>query len=290
MSGFNADWLALREPADRHARDPQLAHDFIGALSAPLGAPRRLVDLGGGTGANLRILAPLINGDQQWLLIDWDSRLLEEACKALGAWASGLGYQVGLASSYVDIHGPRGRWHIRTRRLDLAQSLESLDLKDFDGVVTTAFLDLVSAPWLDRLAAWLGQNPRPLLATLTVDGRRQWHPAHLHDEFIQRAFRTHQGGDKGFGESLGPAATDDLCTRLSARGFQVRTAPSDWQLDGHSRQLLQTLLNDEAAVALEVYPEAQIAIREWLSARSAQLESSELTLRVGHQDLLALPG
>ncbi|MEN9760931.1 MAG: hypothetical protein RI906_757 [Pseudomonadota bacterium] len=290
MSGFNADWLALREPADRHARDPQLAHDFIGALSAPGGAPRRLIDLGGGTGANLRILAPLIDGDQQWLLIDWDTHLLEHACKALGDWAQALGHRVSFQASYVDIQSPRGRWQIRTRRLDLAQSLESIELKNFDAVVTTAFLDLVSAPWLDRLAAWLAQTPRPLLATLTVDGRRQWYPTHLNDEFIQRAFRTHQAGDKGFGESLGPAAIDDLCARLSARGFQVRTAPSDWQLDGHSRQLLQTLLSDEAAVALEVHPEAQIAIREWLSVRSAQLELSELSLRVGHQDLLALPG
>jgi hypothetical protein len=290
MSGFNAGWLALREPADRNARDAQLAHDFIGALGAPAQAPRRLIDLGGGTGANLRVLAPLIVGDQQWHLIDWDAHLLDHACKALGDWAHGLGYRVNVESSHLDIHTPLGRWQITTRRLDLAQSLESLNLNTFDGVVTTAFLDLVSAAWLGRLAAWLGKYSRPLLATLTVDGNRQWHPSHRHDEFIQQAFRTHQGGDKGFGESLGPAAIEHLCTQLSASGFQVRTAPSDWRLDDRSRPLLQTLLNDEAAVARQVHPRAEATINDWLQARCEQINTSELSLRVGHQDLLALPG
>src|SRR6185312_14115446 len=67
MSKFSADWLALREPADRAARDRGLARRFAAALP-----PRpRIIDLGAGTGATARALAPFVAGT--WILVDRDA-------------------------------------------------------------------------------------------------------------------------------------------------------------------------------------------------------------------------
>lgn len=83
MNGFAADWLALREPVDAAARDPDLARRF----AAILPRPARLADLGAGTGANARVLAPLIGGDQAWLLVEPDPVLRAAQREALLAWA-----------------------------------------------------------------------------------------------------------------------------------------------------------------------------------------------------------
>ncbi|MGD8498218.1 MAG: class I SAM-dependent methyltransferase, partial [Chromatiales bacterium] len=60
MSGFSPDWLALREPLDARARSAALV-DRLRA-QAPRG-PRRILDLGSGTGSNLRYLAPRLGGE-----------------------------------------------------------------------------------------------------------------------------------------------------------------------------------------------------------------------------------
>jgi hypothetical protein len=54
LSGFTTDWLALREPADAVARAGALVGPFVSGIAAT----RRIIDLGAGTGANLRYLAP----------------------------------------------------------------------------------------------------------------------------------------------------------------------------------------------------------------------------------------
>ena len=78
MSGFDAAWLELREPADAAARSVALE----GALAVALGGhggTLACVDLACGTGANLRRLAPRLPGPQRWRLVDSDAALLEEA-------------------------------------------------------------------------------------------------------------------------------------------------------------------------------------------------------------------
>ncbi len=57
MSGFDAAWLALREPHDHAARSASLADRFALAV----GARPRLTDLGAGTGANLRYRGAHLN-------------------------------------------------------------------------------------------------------------------------------------------------------------------------------------------------------------------------------------
>ena len=76
MSGFSAAWLALREPADAAARSAALASFAMSGLET---AALRILDLGGGTGANIRYLSPRLRSPQHWTLVDNDPALLQRA-------------------------------------------------------------------------------------------------------------------------------------------------------------------------------------------------------------------
>ena len=74
---FTADWLALREPVDHRSR----AADLVAPVAEWWGSRpgQRVLDLGSGTGSNLRYLAPRLPGEQAWTLVDRDAALLEQA-------------------------------------------------------------------------------------------------------------------------------------------------------------------------------------------------------------------
>ena len=80
---FSAEWLALREPVDHRSVDAGLRE----AVAARFPGSMRLLDLGCGSGSNLRGLAPSLGADQCWTLVDWDAALLAHASAALTAWA-----------------------------------------------------------------------------------------------------------------------------------------------------------------------------------------------------------
>src|SRR5262245_23237889 len=92
MSGFDASWLARREPFDIAARDAALARRFAVALGEG-DRPRRIVDLAAGTGASFRALAPQIEGEQDWLLVDHDPLLIAAQRDAISRWAQQHGWQ-----------------------------------------------------------------------------------------------------------------------------------------------------------------------------------------------------
>ncbi len=79
------DWLALREPVDHRSR----AADLVAPLAEWWGSRpvQRVLDLGSGTGSNLRYLAPRLAGEQEWTLVDRDAALLDQATGAAVAVA-----------------------------------------------------------------------------------------------------------------------------------------------------------------------------------------------------------
>ncbi len=277
MSGFSPDWLALREPADHAAREPGL----VAALGRSLRAPVRAVDLGCGTGSNLRALAPHLGPAQDWVLVDHDPALLAAARARLAAWAE----RAEEAGDGLILDRGGARIAVRFRVLDLAAGPEAA-LSEAPRLVTAAALfDLVSEAWIAALARAVAAAGAVFYTALTYDGQERWTPPHPADAAIHAAFLAHQGGDKGFGPSTGPAATAALARAFRSHGYAVETANSPWRLGPDEADLLHQLAEGTARAAAETGRVAPEEAEAWREARQAPGTGAV----IGHWDLLAVP-
>jgi SAM-dependent methyltransferase len=280
MTGFSDAWLALREPADLRARNPEL----MGALAEAVTGREELVivDLGCGTGSTLRALAPLFDPAirQRWMLIDHDDRLLSAARKRLAGWADHTSEEGG------DLHLKFSGRSIRVtfNRSDLAEGVEQL-LQPDALVTASAFFDLVSEEWIEQFSQAAASRRCVVYAALTYDGREYWLPPILSDGAMLAAFRQHQRRNKGIGKAAGPFAAERLCSALMARGYDVMTAPSDWLLDRKKEaELIRELARGSAHAITELGLFDQTVIDNWRERR----ERAE-TVCIGHTDILGLP-
>lgn len=287
MSGFSPEWLKLREPADLAARNARLARRFAAFLPRIPGRPVRLVDLGAGTGANCRALMPRIGGDQEWIVVDRDPRLLEAQGAEMVRWARRQGYPILAGGGRITITVGTECWRVSCLERDLARNPAGIEDTGAAGVTAAAFFDLVSRSWVETFASFLARRSLPLFAALTVDGTRVWEPPLPEDAAVTAAFADHQRRDKGFGPALGGAAPTVLGEALAHRGFTVEEAASDWHLAAADEALLAELVAGEAAAALEADP---AAVAAWKKKRLDLLKNGRLRLTVGHRDLLAFPG
>jgi SAM-dependent methyltransferase len=281
VSGFAAGWLALREPYDHAARSAALADRFVAAV----GAVPHLLDLGCGTGSNLRYLAPRVAGPTRWLCIDHDRALLDAAGTALRDWANAQGWPSRPEPDGLAVARPGGAIRVGFVLDELAG--DRLPWSDVvAGVSAAALLDLTSAAWLDAFAARC--RGTPLLLVLSFDGRLRFEPAAEEDGEICRRFIAHQRTDKGFGVALGPDAAAHLAERLAAAGCAVRLEAADWRLGHADGALLRATLAGIVDAAREVAQDPRL--ERWATLRRQQLAVGGLALMVGHVDLLALPG
>src|SRR5918995_1660491 len=205
------EWLLLREPADAAARSAEFA-DSLGRHLATAG---RLVihDLGGGSGAMGRWLAPRLPGPQHWVVHDRDAGLLKLAV--------------------ADVPGPAadgGAVTVEARRSDIAR-LAPGDLAGASLIVASALLDMLTADELvGVLGACTGIGRRPMLLALTVVGRVTLIPADPLDARIAAAFNAHQRRTTTAGPLLGPDAVAAAVDELRGTGAELVVRPSPWRL------------------------------------------------------------
>ena len=287
MSGYGADWLALREPYDTRARDAPLAARLRLALAR--GRPLTIVDLGAGSGANLRYLAPRLGGRQRWLLFDHAPDLLDGVAARTAAWAGPRRSRLRAARGGFRLDGPGLAVTVETREIDLAREIPARDLAAADLVTASALLDLVSGTWCARLARALAPASPPVLFALSFDGRIAWRPRDALDGTVTGLICRHQRTDKGFGSALGPTAPAAMAAALRRAGFAVAMAPSPWRLDPSAAAMQGALLADWTDAARAIAPGRAAAISAWAGRRAAHIEAGRSHLRVGHRDLLAGP-
>lgn len=297
MGDFSAEWLTLREPADRTARSsvgwmaPLIAR--LGAAQAARARPLDILDLGAGTGANVRLLAPLVPGAQRWCLVDRDVDLLRQVPKYLAAWALDRGAIVSGGVSSLTAMGPGLDCVVETRAADLSRLADDAVFGPlFQGralVTASALLDLVSERWLETLANRCAAVEAAVLFALTYDGRMTCTPEDPDDEWIRSLVNRHQQTNKGFGRALGPDAVACAIRLFSAAGYVVTSAATDWILPPADAALQRALLEGWAAAAGELARVDQSRVREWLRHRLAHVEAGGSSLVVGHLDLAGWP-
>ncbi len=287
MSGFSADWLALREPVDHAARRLPgafaLAQAFAQSVrSRAIGSPK-LVDLAGGTGSNVRFLAPVIGGTQGWEIWEWDKDLLEPTFDRFRDWATSNGWSTSHAGESLVVTGADLSLTIRSQQRDLR---EPLDFRGFDGVCNAALLDLASEAWCDRVLDALGQAGwPPFFASLVADGGWDWSPPVADDQAALDAFAEDMKTDKGFGPALGHDAATTWRRLAEARNLEVREADSPWHL-GPDQAEVQLALLGFAETVLRRRPTPGGSLGGWV--RSRRDAANRSNLRLGHREVLTL--
>jgi len=279
---FAQDWLTLREPVDHAARPESLARLLDGWIADRTVADDgvRILDLGAGAGSNLRWLGPRLHAHQRWLLADHDAALLERAARSTPS--------AGAGDERIDVEA---------RCLDLSGIGAEL-FENVDVVSASAFFDLASGPWLERLARRVAASDAAALFALTVDGGRWFTDLDdcvkesSQDVAFSELFNRHQQRGKGLGAALGPRAASRLPAALEAAGLTVRVERSDWVLRAGQEAtatLGTALLEDWARAAAEQSPAQAATIESWLCRRRGALEAGRIGVGVGHVDVLALP-
>jgi hypothetical protein len=266
MSDFSASWLALREPYDTRARNP----DVLAAVANAFRDNNAItvVDLACGTGSTLRAISDRLPERQNWRLVDNNLSVLAQAA--------------GLAR-------PPKRL-VAARPVDLLRDLELALDGPGDLVTVSALLDLVSPEWLERLTVETAARGLPVYGALTYQGKVQLSPAEPFDLEIIAAVNRHQRRDKGFGPALGPEAARLAVRAFERVGYSVVPGSSDWVFAAEDEEIqLQVLAGwGKAAAELDELPRAAVA--SWLERRRDLVAGGKSGMRVAHVDFFATPG
>jgi hypothetical protein len=263
----SAGWLALREPADAAAR----ARDLVEHLVRRLPSPGRWVihDLGCGSGAMGRWLAPQLPGPQHWVLRDRDGDLLKvAAARSPGPAADGAA--VTVEARHSDITG-----------------LHPGDLAGATLITASALLDILTAEELAGVVSVCAGYP--LLLTLSVVGRVELSPPDPLDRRVAAAFDAHQRRVTERGRLLGPDAVARADEEFGRRGAEVVVRPSPWRLSAPQAGLAAEWLIGWVGAACEEQVELVAETDVYVRRRLAQATAGALTVMVDHADVLVLP-
>ena len=262
-------WLALREPADAAAR----AQDLVEELGRHLPATGRRVihDLGCGTGAMGRWLAPLLPGPQRWVAHDRDEDLLEVAAADLPGPAAD-GATVSVQAKPTDI----------TR-------LHPGELADATLITASGLLDLLTEDELTGLVGVCVGAGCPALLTMTVVGRVDLTPADSLDRRVASAFDAHQCRTTKGGRLLGPDAVAVALEEFGRVGAEVLVRPSPWRLGALQADLAAEWFTGWVGAACEQQVELAAETDAYTRRRLADARAGQLRVTVEHADLLVLP-
>jgi SAM-dependent methyltransferase len=276
VSDFSPEWLDLREAADARARNASVANAVAARFA--LRDELSVLDLGSGTGSNLRATAPLLPTRQKWTLVDRDTSLLDAAKLKLIRWADH--HQDDAEALELEKGGRKIR--VTFKSADLASDTQTLLDERPQLVTASAFFDLTSEDYIRELAKSVVASGAAFYATLTYNGLQKWTPHRPADNQITAAFQRHQMRDKGFGPASGPLAGSHLVDQFRINGYVVLDGESPWRLERNDRMLIDELIRGHAVAVAEAGGIDEKTVVGWVGV-------SRTAAFVGHTDVFAAP-
>jgi SAM-dependent methyltransferase len=276
---FSPEWLALREPVDHASVNSRVREALRRHFTRHTSI--RVVDLGCGTGSNVRGTAGALGRRQTWTLVDYDPKLLKAAAFRLENLDRGMRTKSGVRFAVDDAEVTVSFVEANLATGGFAPVIGGADL-----VTAAALFDLFSVAAITQLVDAVAANKQAFFTVLTYDGLASWLPEHPADQAMREAFNQHQQTDKGFGAAAGAGATNALVGAFERHGYRVVRGRSPWIVDAAHRELRQQLDAGFAGAVSETGKVPSEMVQAWLAQRTA---SPDAVTIIGHEDLLALP-
>jgi hypothetical protein len=220
-----------------------------------------IIDLGAGTGANQRWLAPRLPFRQRWIHLDHDSVISRS---------------LPLPDDTMIIDGS----------VEALSRLLARPGVDPRLVACSALLDVLTTNQIYEVCSTLIDNHAPGLFSLTVTGTLGISPTDSRDKQLLDAFNEHQRRAC----RAGPDAITLAVGELRRGGFTVRTQETPWLLAAsRDRAFVEQLLRERLEAAVTQHPSLATTAATWLELRRTQLTDGILRIDLGHTDILALP-
>ncbi len=250
-------------------------HPVPGASPAPRsgGLPAGPVvvhDLGSGTGAMMRWLAPLLPGPQSWVLHDADAAILHRRDPRPAVDADG--HPVAARTSVEPLAG------LAPDALAGASLVDGLRAAG-RGDARRGATDRRRLPRRRRTGPVQPQRDRS----------RGARPSRVRRHGVRRGVRRPPARIADGRRLLGPGAAGVVASLFAAAGWRVRTAATPWRLGPRDRELVAGWLDGWLDAAVEQRAELGEATGGYRARRLAQLAAGRLRVIVRHRDLLAWP-
>ena len=266
MSGFSADWLALREPMTCARATAAVLEAVVASLKNI--RPLRVVDLACGTGSTLRALGPYLPAQQNWRLCDNDLGLLARA--AATPCAAGVTVTTLPARSQPRSRS-RARWPGRSRHH-----------------VGAARSGLRSHGWNVLRSRSRRARSRSTRRSATTAASNSPRPIRSMPRSSKRSMRI-SAPTKALGRRSGRRRHRRAIARFEALGYAVVHGRSDWVAGPQDRDIQLEILGGWAAAARELGDVPLAATVEWLTRRRDAVAAGRSSIRVGHVDFFAAP-
>ena len=283
-------WLAHRFACDAQARHHEIEHKFLAFFEQHQTA-LKVVDVGSGTGANVRYYFDRIPHTQEWTLIGQSTQLLDEGVNSLSAFAqeNDYGWQHQSNNTFVLTDAEK------TATIKLVsgsiEHIEQLaDLPQADIVTANAVFDLLSFEQFDALVEKLAQHDVCLLATLNYY-ETSFLPFFKEDHRFLRWYHMHMKRPQPMGIAMGPDCSEEMLDLLAQHHMMIEQEGSQWHLKKCDSTMHRYLLHfiEHAIAELSLSPEEKQDFDAWINKKKDLCRQRELEIIVDHSDIFAYP-
>ncbi len=283
--GFSTSWIRMRLPYDNIARSTILKNYITRKYPS---FDINLVDVGCGSG---NFIVWSINQSlffKECLLIDNNQYLLDDIKSNIKAnIKKTLTIKTKRNNKYHLITGKdKVLSELKIKRMDIKKINNFPD--GFNIISLSAIVDLMSKSILNKILSMVDEN-NTLFCSLCFDGTVKWKPSHTHDKYILKFFNDNQMTQKSMGVALGFTAIDYLKNRAKKLNMKIKMCKSPWLIDNKSlvnrKFILRYLLDVKKSLFCMEGIDKDI-LRKWYIDKKKCIDKKEISLLVGHQDIL----
>jgi len=281
------NWLALRYDLDCRSRNSVLEKKFIDKMNA-IQKPQ-ILDIGSGSGTNILRLAPMINGCQNWTMIDRDVDLVSRIDSHYKSVSQKPAFGVTELSNHSICFG-ESKVNYAAITGDFLDPENEIWHEKFDAVVANAVFDLLSEKQFSQfveIAKEKWQESKPIFYfTINLAEKISFEPVATDDLNYLPLFQNHMERPQFFGSSMGAKSARVMKQVLVESGFSVEDLSSDWNIQRNEKALLTAnfdFIEDAVLTMCEKTHECE----QWIKSVREKINDEKTGLLITHNDILA---